>query len=216
MGRIISLLFLPFLTYGFAKEWARQITHFKFTSSWAYFIAGMAIFAGMLIIGRRQVGFWVTLDHELCHIIAGLFCFKAPTSLTVEEGKGGQVMLTGSNWFVSLSPYFFPTALYFVLLLALLVATPYRPLMVALTGAAVTWHFFSKAYELHLAQTDLHDAGLAFSCLVIPVGNLILIGGGLAYVAEDFTAYWHRALKHIFMLGVWLGTKLEGLFEVYM
>ena len=192
MGRIIALLFLPFLAYGFCQEWLILFGNFKLTVAWQYFALGAGIFSVIWYFLKERLLFFLTLEHELTHTIAGLICFKAPRHLIVGRTEG-EVGLTGSNWFIALAPYFSPTIAYAVMALAFIVSASYQWLIAMFMGAALAYHFFSTLKELHFKQPDLQVPGMIFSMIMLPVANIIFTGGALAFVDGKFSEYWMRA-----------------------
>ncbi len=192
MGRIIALLLLPFLAYGFCQEWLILFGNFKLTEAWQYFALGAIVFSVIWFFLKERLLFFLTLEHELTHTIAGLICFKAPRHLIVARTEG-EVGLTGSNWFIALAPYFSPTIAYAIMTFAYVVSASYQWLVALLIGAAMAYHIFSTFKELHWKQPDLQVPGMIFSVIMIPVANMIFTGGALAFVNGQFSQYWMRA-----------------------
>ncbi len=203
MGRLFCLLLLPFLTYGFVIEWLKLLTHFQPTLAWRYFTFGGCLFALSWCVYRERMSFFLTLEHELTHAIAGMLCFKAPTSLSVAS-NGGEVSLTGSNWFIQLAPYFLPPFQYVALGLTAIISPSHRSFGMLVLGATTAFHIFSTMKETNFGQPDIQRAGPIFSMLVIPVGNLIFVGGILAFVSGCFPNYWMRGLETALSLGLQL------------
>jgi hypothetical protein len=71
------------------------------------------------------------------------------------------------------------------------------PIFFGVLGASVSFHLFSGWQEFHFEQSDLHDAGLIFSVLFLPVANLIFFGAILVLVVggnDKFFGFWKAGL----------------------
>ena len=81
--------------------------------------------------------------------------------------------MSGGNFLITLTPYFFPTDSYLLLPFAYFVPKNGMPIFVALLGASVAFHLASTWAELHWQQTDLHEARILFGSIFLPVVYLI-------------------------------------------
>lgn len=152
--------------------------------------AGFTLFLVLWICRAAPLRLYV-LGHELTHALCGL-CFGAiPTNLRVGL-KGGSVMLTKSNVWITLSPYFFPFWTAVVGLAALIVRCFVSPL--PFTGA---W-LFAVGFTLGLhvcftlrailqEQPDLQEYGYVFSYVLIWVFN---IAGVIAWIVCTSEVTW--------------------------
>jgi hypothetical protein len=141
-----------------------------------------------LLLGRlRLVRFWCTLEHELTHalfawltLVPVLELRSTDGTLQSEDNSEGHVRLGGTNWLISIAPYFFPTAS-----AALMVATwalAAQPTLLArgLLGAATAYSMISTWQETHRHQVDLKQVGFGFCWLFLPGANLLCYGMLLA------------------------------------
>ncbi len=205
IGKIVTLLLLPFLAYGFGKAFYEVLTK----QIWQYsrvlpFALGFVLFAVFWMIFRRFLQVFCTFEHELTHLIVGLLFFKIPKSFNVTFTQGGYVeMYGGKNFLVSLAPYFLPTVCYLMLPLAWLLPVKSLPVFLAIFGASMAFHLLSGWQEFHFGQSDLHDTGLIFSVLFLPVANLMFFGAILALVMagnDKFFGFWKQGLVNGFSL----------------
>ncbi len=205
IGKVIAILLLPFLGYGFGTALFEIVSKSNFSSNRLIFFGiGFATFALFWLVFSKFLEVFCTFEHELTHLIVGLLFFKRPKSFKVTFTKGGHVELYGGkNFLVTLAPYFLPTVCYLILPFAWILPTDSLPIFFVMLGAAASFHLFSGWQEFHFGQSDLHDAGITFSVLFLPVANLIFFGAILTLVisgSEGFFVFW----KHGFLNGIGL------------
>ena len=217
IARISLILFLvavPFLFYGFGRETLELIPQISpGNPRWFAFLVGAAAFIPSLLVAKRLFpatwSYLQTLEHELTHLLVGLLFLKIPVGIRVSAHEGGEVRqiglgTTGQTW-VTLAPYFFPTVSY--LLLPLFFFVPrggwWLTLCAGLLGASVAFHLASGWAQLHWRQTDLHEAGIAFSLFFLPVANLVFYGALAAFIvggAGGFLNFWLAGARESFNL----------------
>ena len=209
ISKILMILFLcaaPFLFIGFGGETLQTISKISLGDSrWLSFLLGAVVFLPCYFVGKRLFnGAWSyleTLEHELTHLIVGLFFLKIPVGIRVSAHEGGEVRqigrgTTGQTW-VSLAPYFFPTVSLAVLIFAYFADINTRVLLGVL-GWTTAFHLVSNWGETSFRQPDLQNAGVLKTILILPVMNLICYGAILAFVAggsKGFTAFWFESLN---------------------
>lgn len=151
--------------------------------SWIFFMSGW--------------DFLHTLEHELTHMITGLLFFEGTSELNVTDGAGGHVMMTGTNFFTTLSPYFFPTfpllifPLYFVLMISML------PYFFAVSGFLLVYHLMTSIQEFGYYQSDIQKSGKVFSSIFVPMMNIMFWGMYVFFIGKGFSGVW-RFLKFPF------------------
>jgi len=191
-GKILTVILLPFLYYGFSLALydVFRIPDPAFMRI-VPFAAGFISFALFWLGFRRYLEVICTFEHELTHLIVGLIFLKKPKSFKVTFTQGGYVELYGGkNFLVTLAPYFLPTACYAILPFAWILPVDSLPVFFLMLGAAVSFHLFSGWQEFHFGQSDLHDAGLIFSVLFLPVANIIFFGAVAAMVVGGNDRFW--------------------------
>lgn len=138
-------------------------------------MGGLALYFLIVLLAReRGRSFAHTFEHELTHLVAGLLCFQSPSKFKVGQHTG-ETELSGSNWFISLAPYFLP--LWALVPLLLLPLTNPAGTLVALSALGFLYglHVYSTLYEFGFYQTDVTSHGKLFSlCCVIALNALVL------------------------------------------
>jgi len=205
VGKIIALLLLPFLAYGFGAAFYEVLTKNTWHISRVLpFAIGFILFAFFWLIFKRFLQVFCTFEHELTHLIVGLLFFKKPKSFKVTFTKGGYVeMYGGHNFLVTLAPYFLPTVCYLILPFAWFLPANYLSIFLTILGASTAFHLLSGWQEFHFGQSDLHEAGLIFSILFLPVANLIFFGAILTFVIagnDKFFGFWKQGFVNGFSL----------------
>jgi len=152
------------------------------------FLLGTTVFILVWFVGQRLmprvVSYLTTLEHELTHILVGLLFLIRPVSIRVTATQGGEVVLTGSNIWITLAPYFLPTISFLILPFAWLAGSKGERILLMLLGASVVYHLLSTWSEIGVVQSDFRKAGTLQSLWLVPVANLICYGMILAFVVD--------------------------------
>ncbi|HQU86401.1 MAG TPA: hypothetical protein PKY59_24945 [Pyrinomonadaceae bacterium] len=205
VGKIVAILLLPFLAYGFGSAFYEVLTKQTWQVSRVLpFAIGFILFAFFWLIFKRFLQVFCTFEHELTHLIVGLLFFKKPKSFRVTFTSGGYVeMYGGHNFLVTLAPYFLPTVCCLILPIAWFLPEKSLPIFLTVLGASTAFHLLSGWQEFHFGQSDLHEAGLIFSILFLPVANLIFFGAILTFVIagnDKFFGFWKQGFVNGFSL----------------
>ena len=150
---------------------------------------GLAAVGCVLLQRSRFVSFWSTMEHEMTHAVFAWLTLVPVHELRTTDGSRsahddrslGHVHLGGSNWLITISPYFFPTAAVAILAATWLLAAQPSGLARGLLGVATAYSLCSTWRETHRHQTDLHECGFIFAWLLLPGANLCCYGCLLAY-----------------------------------
>ena len=151
-----------------------------------------------LAVGWFRASFFSTFEHELTHAVFAWLCFHKVTRFEASDGRNrssdlenqnylGVVHLTGSNWLITISPYFSPTLLLPLYPVALL--NP-PPIFLVLVGMICAYHITSTYRETGLHQTDLKKVGYLFSFMFLPAANLIIYVASIYYFVYDYEVAW--------------------------
>lgn len=123
------------------------------------------------------------LGHELTHAFWGML-FGAKIGKMKVGKEGGHVMLSKSNFLISLAPYFFP--FYTAAVIALWVGlglffdlSAYEPWWLAAIGLTWGFHVTFTVYMLSQRQPDVAEHGRVFSYVLIYLANLFFVALGL-------------------------------------
>ncbi|MBS1793341.1 MAG: hypothetical protein JSS81_05775 [Acidobacteria bacterium] len=213
----VFLAAVPFLFYGFGAQTLRALAKISLKDArWLAFLFGLAVFFPCVFVARRVFAsawsYLETLEHEVTHLLVGLFFLKIPVGFRVSAHEGGEVRQigfgsTGQTW-VTLAPYFFPTVSLLVLVVAVFVDLGQKTFL-AVLGWTTAFHLVTNWGETSFRQPDLQKAGILKTLLILPVMNLISYGSIVAFVAggrPGFAAFWLESLRGALTLFKSLGS----------
>jgi hypothetical protein len=177
---LIGLLLLPFC-WAFSKVIFTLLQNSPAASSgwasWALPLGFVVSAAGFFILPRPFRTY--VLAHELTHAGWGLLMGAKVGKMKVSK-NGGHVMLSKSNFIISLAPYFFP--LYTGLVIALwygigcfVDVSRYAPWGLAAVGLTWGFHVTFTIYMLSQHQPDIQENGRLFSYVIIYLANLFFV-----------------------------------------
>ena len=138
--------------------------------------------------------FFSTFEHELTHAVFGWLCLHRVTRFEASDGSNrgtdsqeqgylGVVHLSGSNWLITIAPYFSPTLLLPLYLVALL--NP-PAVFLALVGVICGYHLTSTYSETGLYQSDIQKVGYLFTFMFLPAANILVYGASLYYFIHGY------------------------------
>ena len=137
---------------------------------WVAFGGGAACWLVVFLLLPRPMLLYV-FGHELTHAL-WTWLFGGRVTKFKASARGGQVVVSKSNFLIVLAPYFFP--LYAVLVVAvfalgqLSLDWPRQPVWFhLLLGAAYSFHLTLTLHILQTRQTDITSQGWLFSAVVI-------------------------------------------------
>lgn len=142
-----------------------------------FWIGAVAYFLFQVMF-ERPVRTYI-FGHELTHAIAGIFSGARLKKFKV-SATGGSVVLTKSNIFITLAPYFIPI---YTVLLALVYwacgmfwpVERYHSVFLFLAGFTLAFHFGLTHFALVQGQSDLKQFGVFFSGVFILVVNCLVM-----------------------------------------
>ena len=154
------------------------------------------------------------LGHELTHVL-WVWLFGGEVSRFNVSARGGQVVVSKTNFLIALAPYFFP--LYVVLIVLafwlgswFLNLRPYLVWFHLLVGAAYAFHLTFTWHILEADQTDISGQGYLFSAVVILLGNALVLLIGIPMLSETVSSltaldwWWQGTMAVWHLLGKWL------------
>lgn len=193
MGKTLSGIFAEVWT---GERWAL----------WPYAagIVGYILIERLAFVPLRLYVFGHEMTHALSCVLSGgrVFDFHAST-------KGGHVRLSKTNSWIALSPYCVPLYTLFILLVFRVLGVWwnlgfYVPVLQALVGASLAFHFSLTVFALKCHQPDLKVLGWLPSMSVILFANgvcltvllALLFPGMLGAVglARAFGVHWKEAV----------------------
>lgn len=176
---IIGLTLLP-ACYGYSAEFLRVISAiYKNPGTyWGIFAGGGATYILVHTFLPKPMLAHI-FGHELTHaLFAKLFGWKVKSLKA--SNSSGQVKLSGSNFIVTLAPYFFPLYSFIVLLVYMGTILfdydkGFYPYFLFLTGFTIALHILMTIESLRADQPDIKEGGLVFSAPLIYLGNLLVM-----------------------------------------
>jgi hypothetical protein len=183
---IIAILLLPVCAGAVEALWRVLKASGSADTIWVAALAGAACW--VVIYWLLPKPMWVyVFGHELTHAL-WTWLLGGKVKKFKASANGGHVVVTKSNFFIALAPYFFP--LYAVLVVAVFVAGhliwDWRTYLVwfhLLLGAAYAFHVTLTWCALRNNQTDVVDQGYLFSAVIIFLGNIIVLLLGIPLLA---------------------------------
>ncbi len=142
--------------------------------------------------------------HELTHALWAWLFGGRVKKMKVTSG-GGHVIVTKTNFLITLAPYFFP--LYAVIIIAIFAAGHWiwgwQKFLVyfdLLLGAAYAFHVTLTFHTLQTQQSDITSQGYLFSGAIIFLGNAGILLFGIPLLSqkislgEALTFWWRDTL----------------------
>ena len=149
------------------------------------------------------------VGHELTHAV-WTWMFGGRVKRFKAGSKGGHVVVTRTNFLISLAPYFFPfyaavIALVFVVGHLIWDGSRLGVWFHLLLGVAYSFHVTLTAHVLRLRQTDVTQHGYLFAAVIIFLGNIAVllislpvltrsagIGAVMAWWLDETANIWRR------------------------
>ncbi|HAM38358.1 MAG: hypothetical protein A2474_02750 [Elusimicrobia bacterium RIFOXYC2_FULL_34_12] len=174
---VIALLLLPFLLGLIKSFFILLVSIPPLDSSEIWFITGFAIFFFIFLI-KSLPGQIYIFGHELTHALWAIFFKGKIKEFNVSE-KSGNVVITKTNFFISLAPYFFPIYTFLIILLFYILAlffniSKYTEWLFLFVGITYSFHIFLTAESLTIGQSDVKKTGSIFSYIIICFLNLFI------------------------------------------
>lgn len=177
----LAVCLLP-VCFGLAEAlWRVVRASGKADTVWAATLAGAACWWVIYLYLPKPMWAYV-LGHEFTHAL-WTWLFGGRVKRLKVTARGGHVIITKTNFLITLAPYFFP--FYVVVIVAAFAAGDllwgwegYRVWVHLLIGAAYAFHVTLTWHVLQTRQTDITEQGYLFSAVVIWLGNLgvLLLG----------------------------------------
>lgn len=182
--------------------------------AWAL-IAGAAFY--LLWHRVRPPEFLYTFAHEMTHFLFALVFFKKVSRLVVARDSG-EVSMSGTNFFITLSPYFFPLLAAAALgagVLAEWVLGDERLRLATsfFTGLGLAFHLMMTLRTLGTSQPDIQRGGRFFSWSMIYLIGILLAGASaLAAVggAGALGPLWGNLMREGWAAYLYSGERLLG------
>ena len=159
-------------------------------TTWIPFLGGVACWCVIFFMLPKPMWIYV-FGHELTHAL-WVWLFGGRVKKMKVTSGGGHVIITKTNFLITLAPYFFP--LYAVIVIAIFAAGHWiwgwERLFVyfdLLLGAAYAFHLTLTFHALQTRQSDVTSQGCLFSGVVIFLGNVIILLFGIPLLTQKAT-----------------------------
>jgi len=177
--RVIKILLgiglIPFCL-GFTWQFGKEVFSLAYKPAAPYyFFAGGLAYLAVHLMFRKPI-FTYVIAHELTHALFAVLFGGSVKSLQASE-RGGRVMVTKSNFIITLAPYFFPLYTFIAVLLygaaiAAQAGATALNILIGISGAAFTFHLVLTFIFLHADQSDITEHGVLFSYPLIYLFNI--------------------------------------------
>ncbi len=185
---VFILLNIPALAEALAHINFYNAKFYAFSTGAAFYII-TAFMSGADVRSTMQI-----ISHELTHALFAYLTFHWVGKIRLNpDDSGGSMTLRGrGNWFISLSPYFFPlfTFLFMLImpqLLKIFDGTFEKALIYATLGYFAAYYWTTVLSQVHSKQTDIINEGFFFSGIIIIGGNLFVNGIIFAFCSKLWT-----------------------------
>jgi hypothetical protein len=179
---IIAILLLPVCAGAATTLWQVLRACGEADTTLVPILAGAACWIVIYLLLPRPMWIYV-FGHELTHAL-WTWVFGGQLKRFRVTSKGGEVVVSKTNFLIALAPYFFP--LYAVLVVTVFVLghwlwnwRDFLPWFHLLVGAAYAFHVTLTAHVLRTRQSDITGQGYLFSAVVIFLGNVLVLLIGL-------------------------------------
>src|SRR3984957_17157376 len=167
---------------------------------WVPILAGAACWVVIFLLMPKPMWIYV-FGHELTHAL-WVWLFGGRVKKMKVTSKGGHVLITKTNFLITLAPYFFP--LYAFIIIAVFAMghwfwgwQRFFVYFDLLLGMAYAFHVSLTLHALQTQQSDITSQGYLFSGVVIFLGNIVplLLGVPLLTAAIspiDALNFWFK------------------------
>jgi hypothetical protein len=177
------------------------ISNAKILREQFWFFAGLLSYILIYSVFQNPIKTYV-IGHELSHAV-WTWLFRGKVMGLRAGASGGSVIVSKSNVFISLAPYFFPfyTALSIASYLVLRSFWPVEQFYEAyrfILGFTWSFHLLLTIYAIMKGQDDLKENGTFFSLIFIYCANVLCLGllwvylSDLVTLGQYFGLIWDR------------------------
>lgn len=159
-----------------------RIDNFRFL----VFLIGAFLYLGVKIVaGASSNTAMQILAHEFTHIFFALLTFHKVVHihLNMDESGGAMGFKGKGNWLITVSPYFFPLFLFFLMIGFSFFSDrlPSGYWANGILGYFFMYHIESMVVQIHGEQPDFKEAGFLFCWMLLPSANLFMCSLVLAF-----------------------------------
>ena len=159
-------------------------------TAWVPFFGGAACW--LIVFALLPKPMWIyVLGHELTHAL-WTWLFGGQVKKMKVSSSGGHVVISRTNFLITLAPYFFP--LYAILVIGLFALghwiwnwQRFFVYFHLLLGAAYAFHVTLTVYTLRTKQSDITSQGYLFSAVILFLGNVAVLLFGIPLLTEKIS-----------------------------
>ncbi len=156
-------------------------------TTWIPFLGGVACWCVIFFLLPKPMWIYV-FGHELTHAL-WTWLFGGKVKKMKVTSSGGHVVVTKTNFLITLAPYFFP--LYAMIVIAVFALghwiwnwQKFFVYFHLLLGAAYAFHVTLTFHTLQTRQSDITSQGYLFSAVIIFLGNVAVLLFGIPLLTE--------------------------------
>jgi hypothetical protein len=184
---VVAVSLLP-VCLGATRTLAQVLGNVREDRVWVPVLAGVACWCTIYLLLPKPMWLYV-VGHELTHAIWTWF-FGGRVKRFRASARGGEVVITKTNFLIVLAPYFFPLYAAWVVLgfsagNALWGWMAYQVWFHLLLGATYAFHITLTWHAIQTRQTDISEQGYLFSGVVILLGNVSVLLFGLPLLTAE-------------------------------
>ena len=185
---LFSLLLLP-MAFGLGSAFFMLFSSpTSMSASEIFFVFGYFIFLILFLLNVLP-GYIYVLGHESTHAIWAVL-FRGKIKEFNVSSKGGNVVATKVNFFVTLAPYFFPFYTFLIILLYYCLAfffdiAQWVNWLFFLVGFTYSFHVFLTVDAIIEGQPDIKKTGYLFSFVLIIALNFAIAALMLKFIVPE-------------------------------
>ena len=156
-------------------------------TTWIPFLGGAACWCVVFFLLPKPMWIYV-FGHELTHAL-WTWIFGGKVKRMKVTSSGGHVVVSKTNFLITLAPYFFP--LYAMIVIAVFALghwiwnwQKFFVYFHLLLGAAYAFHVTLTFHTLQARQSDVTSQGYLFSAVIIFLGNVAVLLFGIPLLTE--------------------------------
>ncbi|HEU5397506.1 MAG TPA: hypothetical protein VFV81_10075 [Verrucomicrobiae bacterium] len=184
---IIAILLLPVCAGMAMALWKVLNACGGADTTWIPFLAGAACWIIIFLFLPKPMWIYV-FGHEFTHAL-WTWLFWGKVKKMKVTASGGHVVISKTNFLITLAPYFFP--LYAALVILVFAIghliwnwQHYFVYFHLLVGAAYAFHVTLTFHTLQTRQTDITSQGYLFSAVIIFLGNAAVLLFGIPLLTQ--------------------------------
>ena len=210
---LIAIALLPVCAGAAEALWQVLRACGNADTTWVPFLGGAACWLIIFIFLPKPMWIYV-FGHELTHAL-WTWLFGGQVKKMKVSSSGGHVVISKTNFLITLAPYFFP--LYAASVIAVFALGHWiwnwHRFFVwfhLLLGAAYAFHVTLTVHTLKTRQSDITSQGYLFSAVIIFLGNVAVLLFGIPLMTEKISVV--DAAKDLFWDTNDIFLWLRGLF----